>query len=71
MNQITWFKNGAKLFTNDKYTVNSSVIVVLNVNSNDSGKYVCKINVGQSFISKAVYAKVIGMILNFEIFTKG
>lgn len=60
VNQIIWFKNGVKLQTNEKYVVESSVLSVLNVNSNDGGKYVCKMNVGQSFVSKSVNVKVIG-----------
>jgi hypothetical protein len=64
INQISWFKNGAKLQTNDKYSINSSVLTVLNVNVNDSGKYVCKVNAGQSTVTKAVLAKVIGNFIS-------
>lgn len=60
VNQVAWFKNGLKLQTNDKFSVNSSLLTIHSINSNDAGKYVCKLNVGQSFVTKSLTVKVIG-----------
>jgi hypothetical protein len=43
------------------------MLIISKINLSDSGKYVCKINAGQSYVTRAVYVKVIG-IRNFKLF---
>ncbi len=57
---VYWFKNGVLLESNDRVKINGTTILFSSVQSNDAGKYACKIKYGQSFVRAAVNLKVHG-----------
>ena len=59
--QINWYRNGAKLQNNDKYTVSKTgELSIANLNREDAGKYICRVYVGQTQTGKVVNIRVEG-----------
>ena len=65
--QINWFRNGARIHSNDKYTVSKNgELSIANIQKDDAGKYVCRVYVGQTQTGKIVNIKVEGKTNEFN-----
>ena len=69
--RIFWYKNNALLKPDvEKYMIENGVLRILQVQTEDRGRYICKVRIGSSYVRGRVNVEVTGMLerLNFMFF---
>ena len=60
--RITWFRDGEKIESNSKYTVNRTHLVIHRIQTSDAGVYTCKVATSYTTVTAEASVRVISKL---------
>lgn len=58
--RITWFRDGEKIESNSKYSVNRTQLIIHQIQSSDAGAYTCKVTNSYTSVTAEANVRVTG-----------